>query len=194
MTENLIVPEPNTPTRSDAIRNRTLILDTARRLFAEQGVNAVPMSAIADAAGIGKGTLYRNFENKTQLCHALLDDDDRDMQDRTLQRLRTVLDPLDNLRWFMTERLHFIDRNEPLLCASDPSAGEPLEHTANWWCRQTIRGLIGQIDPPGDLDYFTDVLYVMLDVRVVGFQKRTLDYTTERIIEGLMTAIDRLVG
>jgi AcrR family transcriptional regulator len=59
--------------RADAARNRQRILDAAARLFAEQGVGRVTMEAIAQAAGVGKGTLFRRFGDKSGLAVALLD-------------------------------------------------------------------------------------------------------------------------
>ncbi|MBW9089766.1 TetR/AcrR family transcriptional regulator [Rhizobium wenxiniae] len=57
--------------RKDAVANRAHILDTAARVFAEEGVN-VSMDALAKHAGIGSATLYRNFPNKDALLAALL--------------------------------------------------------------------------------------------------------------------------
>jgi AcrR family transcriptional regulator len=190
--DNLIVPDPQ-PTRADALKNRALLLETAARLFAEQGVEAVTMSAIAEAAGVGKGTLYRHFQNKTELCHALLDHKDRELQERTLQRLREVCNPVGNLRWFLTEIAHYVKENEELLGAGDTSGIPSLEHPANWWVRQTIRGLLGQAKLSGDLDYLTDLLYVMVDVRTIRYLYHTRRNSMERIIDGMLAAIDRLL-
>ncbi|MGP4020374.1 TetR/AcrR family transcriptional regulator [Saccharopolyspora sp. 5N708] len=59
------------PLRSDARRNRDRILDAARRSFAEDGSN-VQMEPIARRAGVGVGTLYRNFPTKQALVAALV--------------------------------------------------------------------------------------------------------------------------
>lgn len=66
--------------RADAARNRLLVLSAAARLFAEHGVEAVSMDAIAAEAGVGKGTLFRRFGDKAGLAVALLDERERELQ------------------------------------------------------------------------------------------------------------------
>lgn len=46
---------------------RALLLDVARRLFAEQGVGATTIRQIADAAGVTERTFYRYFDGKEGL-------------------------------------------------------------------------------------------------------------------------------
>jgi AcrR family transcriptional regulator len=60
------------PLRKDAERNRQRILDAARELFAEQGVG-VTLNDIAHHAGVGVGTVYRRFPDKTQLIEELFE-------------------------------------------------------------------------------------------------------------------------
>lgn len=195
MPNELLIVSGSQPSRADALKNRALLLDTARRLFAEHGVEAITMSAVAEAAGVGKGTLYRHFENKTALCHALLDDEQRQLQERTLRRLSAGGKPFENLRWFLAEVVRFVNDNEALLDVDMPMNGLPtLAHPAHLWWRQTIRGLLGQLRLPGDLDYLSDVLYVMLDARTITFQRRNLGYSFDRIQEGIETVLNRLVG
>ena len=59
--------------RADAERNRAALLDAARGVFAEQGLEA-PLEEIALRAGVGIGTLYRRFPTRTQLVAAALVD------------------------------------------------------------------------------------------------------------------------
>ena len=56
--------------RSDAARNREQLLDAALRLFHERG-QKVPSLSIAEAAGLGVGTLYRHFPTREDLTAAL---------------------------------------------------------------------------------------------------------------------------
>jgi len=59
--------------RADAERNRAALLDAAREVFAEQGLEA-PLEEIALRAGVGIGTLYRRFPTRTHLVAAALCD------------------------------------------------------------------------------------------------------------------------
>jgi AcrR family transcriptional regulator len=52
--------------RADAARNQQRILDAARTLFATRGLE-VTLDDVAEAAGVGVGTVYRRFANKQEL-------------------------------------------------------------------------------------------------------------------------------
>nr|BEK64512.1 TetR/AcrR family transcriptional regulator [Kitasatospora purpeofusca] len=80
--ELLRTPPPKE--RADAARNRIAVLDAAARLFAEHGVEAVSMDQVAAAAGVGKGTLFRRFGDKSGLAAALLDTRERVLQEAVL--------------------------------------------------------------------------------------------------------------
>jgi AraC-like DNA-binding protein len=47
--------------RADAARNRAHLLATARQMLAEQGPDKLTMDALAERAGLGKGTVFRRF-------------------------------------------------------------------------------------------------------------------------------------
>jgi len=59
--------------RADARRNREAIIAAARRLFADQGLDA-QMPDVAKAAEVGVGTVYRHFLTKDELIAALVAD------------------------------------------------------------------------------------------------------------------------
>jgi AcrR family transcriptional regulator len=55
----------------DADAKRTRLLAVSHQVFAREGLDA-PMPALAAAAGIGVGSLYRQFPSKHQLLSALV--------------------------------------------------------------------------------------------------------------------------
>jgi len=58
--------------RKDAAHRRDRIIESAASLFRELGYN-VPLDDIAAMAGVGRGTLYRNFADRQELALAVLD-------------------------------------------------------------------------------------------------------------------------
>jgi len=74
---------PERRQRSDAALNRAKILDAARRLLADDMDPS--MSAIAEAAGLGRGTVHRHFPTRDELMDAVRrqarDDADSDEED-----------------------------------------------------------------------------------------------------------------
>jgi AcrR family transcriptional regulator len=79
-----ILGTPPPKERADAARNREAVLAAAARLFREKGVEAVSMDAVAAEAGVGKGTLFRRFGDRAGLAVALLDERERELQERIL--------------------------------------------------------------------------------------------------------------
>lgn len=57
--------------RVDAERNRQAILQAAREIFAQSGLEA-PLEEIAERAGVGIATLYRRFPSRKALVSAAL--------------------------------------------------------------------------------------------------------------------------
>lgn len=185
---------PEKTVRADAARNRERLLQSAKRLFADQGIEVVSMSAIAKDAAVGKGTLYRHFADKAAVCHALLDEDMRVFQQQTLLALQASNNEVSALRWFLKEAAAYVMKHSDLLREVANQGGiEILNHPAHIWWRQTILGLMERIAPPGDLSYLADTFYAMLDVQTIRFQRHNLGYDVERIQAGFDLLVDRLL-
>jgi AcrR family transcriptional regulator len=63
-------PLPARPLRRDAERNRQRILEAAAEVFTERGLEAT-LDDVARHAGVGVGTVYRRFPDKSSLADAL---------------------------------------------------------------------------------------------------------------------------
>ncbi|MFS0895834.1 helix-turn-helix domain-containing protein [Mycolicibacterium litorale] len=162
--------------RGDAARNRTLLLEAARRLIAERGAGAVSTDDIAAAAGVGKGTLFRRFGSRAGLMMVLLDENEKAHQQAFMfgpPPLGPGAAPLDRLVAYGRARLTFVHDHHALLsdAGRDPQtrfSGPAALHHAH------VRMLLQTADTTGDLDAQTTALTALLDA----------DYVEHRLAEG----------
>ncbi|HEY0117286.1 MAG TPA: TetR/AcrR family transcriptional regulator [Cellulomonas sp.] len=85
------------PLRADARRNRDALLAAAVEAFAKDGAD-VPLETIAANAGVGVGTLYRNFPDRNALIEAAYRHEVEELCERAPQLLATRASGLDALR------------------------------------------------------------------------------------------------
>lgn len=193
--------------RRDAAANRSRILETAERLFAEKGVANVNMADIAQEAGVGKGTLYRRFTNKGELCLALMDAQMLEFQNTMLARMQQMtlesVSKIDQLMHFIDTLVYFIDTHSPLLCEVQREgllSGQENNRIQqpHFWQHMTVSGLLkaavvaGEIDPEIDADYLADAILAPLKADIFRFQIEVRGFTLERISAGLQTLISGL--
>ncbi len=115
--------------RADAARNRRVLLATARAMLAEQGADKITMDGLAERAGLGKGTVFRRFGTRAGIFQALLDDHERDFQERVLSGpppLGPGAAPLDRLIAYGRARIDFlVEHREIARAALDGSQPVP---------------------------------------------------------------------
>ena len=70
MSESVTADAASRPLRKDAARNRALLIQAGREVFAERGLEA-SLDDVAHHAGLGVGTAYRHFANKHELARAI---------------------------------------------------------------------------------------------------------------------------
>jgi AcrR family transcriptional regulator len=93
------------PLRADAQRNRDKILTTAVQVFAEEGLDA-HFELIAKKAGVGSGTLYRNFPTRESLIEAAYRNEVAKLCDAAPELLRQM-PPRQALRAWMGRFLNY---------------------------------------------------------------------------------------
>jgi AcrR family transcriptional regulator len=76
--------------RADARRNRDAVIEVAKQLFAEEGLDA-QMPDVAKGANVGVGTVYRHFPTKDDLIAALV----AERFERLAQKAREALEADD---------------------------------------------------------------------------------------------------
>lgn len=156
--------------RVDAARNRRKVLAAAEALFAERGVAGVTMDDVAAAAGVGKGTLYRRFTDKGGLAVALLDERERELQERILSGpppLGPGAPPLPRLSAFVAAYVQLLSAQLDLVLMSETSSpGARLRTGAHGFWRQHCRYLLDEVGTP-DAELRAEVLLAGLSAEQV---------------------------
>src|SRR5215213_5870457 len=182
--------------RGDAARNRTLLLDAARRLIAERGADAVTTDDIAAAAGVGKGTLFRRFGSRAGLMIVLLDEDEKVQQQAFMfgpPPLGPGAPPLDRLLAYGRSRLQFVHDHHGLLSDAnrDPQMrfNEPMTlHHSH------IRILLKDAGTTGDLDAQAFALLTLLDADYVRRQLTERGQTLDALGDAWESVARKLCG
>jgi AcrR family transcriptional regulator len=142
--------------RADAARNRKVVLAAAATLFREHGVDGVSMDAIAAAAGVGKGTLFRRFGDKAGLAVALLDEQERALQESVLFGPGPLgpngpATPAERLRSFVDAYLDYLLAHLDLVRMSETAApGARYRIGAYGFWHQHVAVLLATADPDAD--------------------------------------------
>ena len=202
-----LLREPRRHERRDAAEHRRRILEVARRLFAEQGVEKVSMHQIARAAGIGQGTLYRRYANKGELCMDLL----REPYEHFGEEIATLLAPastapaLERLESVLAQMILFLEEQGTLggLMAGTERREEPCNEAdlsprhsgfqqTPWyrWLHELLAGLLTEAVERGelvalDIPYTADTILAALHPAVYRFQRQDRGFSSERILQGL---------
>jgi len=178
------------PERADARRNRLKVLAAAERLFAEHGVRNVSLDAIAAAAGVGKGTVFRRFGDRAGLAVALLDERERELQERMLSGpppLGPGASPAERVLAFLDAYVDLLDTHADLLLDSENAAlGARYRIGAyRFWHRHLVV-LIEQARPDLDAPLTAHALLAPLAADLYD-ALRVEHYSKERLKSGLQT-------
>ncbi|MER5521626.1 TetR/AcrR family transcriptional regulator [Streptomyces sp. NPDC002677] len=109
--------------RSDARENRARILAAAREALAADG--STSMNQIGQRAGVGAGTLYRNFPTRESLVLAVYQDEVARITG-TVPDLLAQMPPLEALRHWTTDLVEAMRRKHGLGDALGPGAHQAI--------------------------------------------------------------------
>lgn len=184
--------------RADAARNRRQILSAAERLFAQRGVQHTSMEAIATEAGVGKGTLFRRFGDRSSLALAVLDSTERRLQDAILRGpppLGPGAPPPERLIAFgaaMLDRLQA--HGDLLLVAENATRGSWMRSPPYAMLWLHVHALVEQAQAGGDLDYLTDILLGALSAQTFDHQYGVRGMTLVALKGGYGRLVERVLG
>lgn len=185
--------------RCDAARNRRRILEAAASLVAAEGADAVSLDRIAAQAGVGKGTVFRRFGDKANLLRSLLSEREAAFQDDFI-RGPAPLGPgapaAERLRAFGPALLATLEAHGELIRAAEASGGAGLRfhHGPYPTYRAHLRHLVRGAAPDADAEYWADVLLAAIAADLVVHQLRDRQMGLQRLADGWLALVDRLVA
>ena len=185
------------PERADARRNRLRVLEAADRLFTEQGVKNVSLDAIAAAAGVGKGTVFRRFGDRAGLAVALLDEREQELQAKVLSGpppLGPDAPPIVRVIAFLDAYLDLLDRHVELFVDSENASDGARYRIGSYhlWHRH-LALLIEQARPELDAGYTAHLVLAPLAADLHN-ALREQGFELDRMKAGLRAAITNLLG
>lgn len=163
--------------RCDAARNRRLLLDAAAILVAERGVDAVTMDALAAAAGVGKGTVFRRFGSRAGLMLELLDHSEKELQSAFMfgpPPLGPGADPVDRLVAYGRARLAMVETQGEVMRAAKATPFSRFDAPPHLVSVAHVSTLLREAGHRDHVRLLTDALLAPLDADLVLHQLREL--------------------
>jgi AcrR family transcriptional regulator len=171
--------------RSDAARNLVRILDAARDVFAERGLDA-SVADVAQRAEVGTATIFRRFPTKDDLCAAVME--------RELATTLALIQDTASLEQFMTTAIERFVGNRCLceLAGSElferPQLADLIEAltgaVARLLAAEQKAGTVRRDIVPADIGFFLTAIGqagVRLELTAPGAWRRYL----ELVLDGL---------
>lgn len=176
--------------RADARRNQQRVLAAAQGLLARGGLGGLSMVEVAEAAGVGVGTVYRRFGDRSGLLLAVMN-----QREAQLQAAIAVADPplgpggppAERVAAFLAAYADILeDFGEVMAAAEAKMEGHRRFRTgpyqAHW---EHLRDLIHQARPDLDPPYFADALLAPLAGAIFVQQRHGDGFDLQRIKDGL---------
>jgi AcrR family transcriptional regulator len=145
-----------------------------------KSLDTICMDAIAEAAGVGKGTLYRRFPDRGALAHALLDEDARLLQDRALAGfdLPPGTSSIQHALTLLGELFDFaLDHAGVLVAAQMQHREARYDHPAYVWQRTLLIGHLREAMKKGEIGHL-DAL-VTAELMLAGTSPELVSWITE---------------
>lgn len=194
-TPRLLPMADSTPAeRADAARNREILMDAAARLIEKCGVDSVTMDAVAEEAGVGKGTVFRRFESRAGLMGALLNHSETAWQASVLSGpppLGPGAPPLDRLLAFGRSRIDLHLRHSDLIRAAGASATR--NYAAYSFTAMHVRYLLDQLRVRGDIALLATAILAPLEMVILDQLVYKENVSIERINAAWADLVQRVV-
>lgn len=172
--------DPPRPIRADAQRSTDALIAAARTVFARAGVDA-PVREIATEAGVGIGTLYRNFPKRADLITAVFRAEIDACADAA-PALAADHPPFEALQKWFERYVSFLATKRGF--ASALYSGDPTYETLPPYVRKrfepAIQSLLSAAEASGDVHTKVEPMELMRAVARLATQAEDHDETGAR--------------
>ncbi|MFF8313507.1 TetR/AcrR family transcriptional regulator [Streptomyces lydicus] len=185
--------------RADALRNRETVLAAADELFARSASpRTVSMDEIAAAAGVGKGTLFRRFGDRTGLIRAVFE--------ARIEPLRTAVTegpaplgpatpPRERVPALLDALLRFkLDNRHLSLALEEAGSGSPYQAGHYTWWHGTLRDTLRQLPGQEDADFTAHALLAVTRADLVEHLAGEEETAPARMRAQLAAFVGRVLG
>ncbi|MFZ2529942.1 MAG: TetR/AcrR family transcriptional regulator [Rhodococcus sp. (in: high G+C Gram-positive bacteria)] len=180
--------------RSDAVRNRRVILEATDALLIEFGADNVSIEQIARAAGVGKGTIFHRFGNRAGLMRALVYE-----RAHALRAAVLAGDPPlgpgapadERLLAYFDEMFRLVVNNVELMIAYDNATDDPHAEAIHAFWYGHIEALLADARPDVDAEVLARVLLGTLGGEMVLHHIRT--GRAERLAAAIHSLVESVV-
>ncbi|WP_166355863.1 TetR/AcrR family transcriptional regulator [Phytoactinopolyspora limicola] len=187
MSVMLSMPDRPRAERADAARNRRLLLESAASILRDEGIAGLSMEAVATAAGVGIGTVYRRFGDLSGLAYALLDEREQQFQSEFMfgpPPLGPGAPASARLRAYLCRCVDRLTEQAEILAKAE--TGSQRYRTGAYRVqRHHLMMLLQEIDPELDAAYLAEALIAVLSGRLHLHQVADEGMAPERIKTGL---------
>lgn len=186
--------------RADALRNREAVLAAADALFARsESPRGVSMDDVAVAAGVGKGTLFRRFGDRTGLIQAVFAS--------RIEPLRAAVEagpaplgpatpPRERVPAVLDALLQFkLDNRHLSLALEEAGSGSPYQAAHYAWWHGTLRDALSRL--PGtddDADFTAHALLAATRADLVEHLARAEGMSPRRMRNRLAAFVETVLG
>lgn len=176
--------------RADARRNQQRVLAAAQELLTAEGVDGLAMAEVAEQAGVGVGTVYRRFGDRSGLLLAVMNQREAQLQAAIKTGdppLGPGAPPAERVAAFLSAYADIVDDFGEVMAAAEANMeGQRRFRTGPYLVHWThLRDLIQEADPDLDAAYLADTFLAPLSGAIFVQQRRRDGLELDRVKAGL---------
>ncbi|WP_333936765.1 TetR/AcrR family transcriptional regulator [Streptomyces sp. AHA2] len=183
--------------RVDAARNHARLLNAAARLARERGLKHLTMEAVATAAGVGKGTVFRRFGDRAGLLQALLQRSEETFQAAHLSGLQPADardKAVEQLQAFGVAAIRRYAKEMELQLAAEPSPEQRYRRAPRRSYHERVSILLSLAAPEADAELLSHALLGYLEPALLWHLSDQCGVPPQRLEDGWLELVSRLTG